>query len=508
MSRLSSNIIYNYISQGYTALVGVVFIPYFIKSLGNEAYGLVGFFVSLQAWFLLLDMGLSAVVLRETTKYAVSGNKENSNKLEFASLCYFLNVLFCVVSIVIVTGFYFANDYFSDSWFRYQELDRYDVKFSLFAMGLFISAKWLGGLYRGVVWGVEDFKNISKTNILTATLRYLLVVLIFYLYKADIKIFFIVQVFAGLVELLLLYLLYKKIVPKEGASLKDGFTILRSRMGFAAYAGLGMVLYVISTQFDKIYLSRVLTLDSYGVFSFAIVFATLINMIAAPVQHSFQPRITNYYLTQSRREFFAYYRKVFSLFSIVMIVVCGCVVIVSVPVFQLLGYSAVETYELCSVVFLYSCGNALFAVTSMSYFMQYSQGVLKYHFFGVLVFSFCYVFFILVFTKDYGYKASGFFWVLLNLFYMVFWLPYINKKLLSEYSLNIYLFDVAKTIVLPMIFLLGVSYGLVYFLSENIYYSSLISLIFMIIYVFLNFILHHDFLREAVDDFFSRNRKQ
>ena len=39
--------------------MGLVFVPVYIKYLGIESYGLIGFFASLQAWFALLDMGMT-----------------------------------------------------------------------------------------------------------------------------------------------------------------------------------------------------------------------------------------------------------------------------------------------------------------------------------------------------------------------------------------------------------------------------------------------------------------
>lgn len=52
---LKSNIAANYASQLYTTLIGIVLVPLYLQYMGTEAYGLVGFFVMLQAWFNLLD---------------------------------------------------------------------------------------------------------------------------------------------------------------------------------------------------------------------------------------------------------------------------------------------------------------------------------------------------------------------------------------------------------------------------------------------------------------------
>ncbi|MDE2060547.1 MAG: hypothetical protein KGL31_00010 [candidate division NC10 bacterium] len=42
------NIIANTLGRGWSMLMGLVFVPLYIKFLGMEAYGLIGFFATLQ----------------------------------------------------------------------------------------------------------------------------------------------------------------------------------------------------------------------------------------------------------------------------------------------------------------------------------------------------------------------------------------------------------------------------------------------------------------------------
>ena len=41
---LRNNLVANYLGHGWTALMGIAFIPWYIKLLGIEAYGLIGVF--------------------------------------------------------------------------------------------------------------------------------------------------------------------------------------------------------------------------------------------------------------------------------------------------------------------------------------------------------------------------------------------------------------------------------------------------------------------------------
>jgi O-antigen/teichoic acid export membrane protein len=65
---LKKNTIANYIGQFYTMFIGIFMLPFYLKYLGAEAYGLVGFFTMLMSWMALLDLGLSTTLARETAK--------------------------------------------------------------------------------------------------------------------------------------------------------------------------------------------------------------------------------------------------------------------------------------------------------------------------------------------------------------------------------------------------------------------------------------------------------
>lgn len=59
----------NYLGQFWVALMGMAFVPIYIKLIGVESYGLVGLFVLMQSVFTLLDLGMGPAVGREASKF-------------------------------------------------------------------------------------------------------------------------------------------------------------------------------------------------------------------------------------------------------------------------------------------------------------------------------------------------------------------------------------------------------------------------------------------------------
>ena len=63
------NIIANYASQIYVIVLGLAVVPLYLKYMGIEAYGLVGFFTMLQTWMTIFDFGLGPALGREASKF-------------------------------------------------------------------------------------------------------------------------------------------------------------------------------------------------------------------------------------------------------------------------------------------------------------------------------------------------------------------------------------------------------------------------------------------------------
>ena len=64
-SRVAQNIVAHFFGRAWGALLTIVLTAVHIEILGIEAYGLVGFFATLQVLLPILDMGLAAAINRK-----------------------------------------------------------------------------------------------------------------------------------------------------------------------------------------------------------------------------------------------------------------------------------------------------------------------------------------------------------------------------------------------------------------------------------------------------------
>jgi len=75
---LVPNIVANYLGQGWSAFIGVILIPVYVRYLGIEAYGLIGLFAVMQASIALLDMGMTPTLNREMARYTSHAHSPRS----------------------------------------------------------------------------------------------------------------------------------------------------------------------------------------------------------------------------------------------------------------------------------------------------------------------------------------------------------------------------------------------------------------------------------------------
>ena len=75
MSIVRRNIVANIAGRGWAALLSLAVFPVYIHFLGIEAFGLIGFFLSVTSILSLLDLGLGTALNRQFAQYSMQSGK-------------------------------------------------------------------------------------------------------------------------------------------------------------------------------------------------------------------------------------------------------------------------------------------------------------------------------------------------------------------------------------------------------------------------------------------------
>jgi O-antigen/teichoic acid export membrane protein len=105
---MKRNIIANVVGQAWSLLLSLVVVPFYIKYMGIEGYGLVGFYFTLQAIFnSFLDFGLSVTITREIARYSVAPDKaaQTRDLVRSLEIVYWSIGLFLGVAVILGASF-------------------------------------------------------------------------------------------------------------------------------------------------------------------------------------------------------------------------------------------------------------------------------------------------------------------------------------------------------------------------------------------------------------------
>ncbi|MGH8552477.1 MAG: lipopolysaccharide biosynthesis protein, partial [Methylococcales bacterium] len=165
---LKKNTIANYLGQGWTALMGLAFVPIYIQFLGVEAWGLVGFMSMMQAWLTLLDMGLAPTLLREMARFQAAEHCAQSIR----NLLRSFELIYAVIAMTIVASLWFIAPWFAVHWIQSAHLSEPVVARAIGIMGVVLAARMMEQAYRGAIQGAQRQVWLNAAQSLLATLRW------------------------------------------------------------------------------------------------------------------------------------------------------------------------------------------------------------------------------------------------------------------------------------------------------------------------------------------------
>lgn len=427
-SSLKKNIVFNYASQLYVTGVGILVLPLYIKYMGAEAYGLVGFFTMLQAWFNLLDIGLTPTIGRETARYY--GGVMSA--VAYRQLFRALSLIFLMIAIMGGGILWLASGMIATDWININALDFSSVVISLKIIAVSVSLRWMGGLFRGVITGSEHLIWLSIFNSLIATLRFLFVFISMWVYGFTPLVFFLHQLAVAGLEIIGLWMMCGKLLPDKrnlDAEIGWSFQPVKSVLKFSLSIAFTSSVWVLVTQTDKLVLSGVLSLTEYGYFSLAVLVANGIMVISGPVSSAVMPRMARLHAEGLHQDLLIIYNNATQLVS----VTAGSASIVIAFFAEPLLYAWTGNQELsiqaAPILRLYAIGNGFLAVAAFPYYLQYAIGNLRYHVVGNIMLVIVLIPSIVITASYFGGVGAGYVWAVLNGLFLFTWVGFVHHKL-------------------------------------------------------------------------------
>lgn len=453
---LKKNIIANYVSQIYVTLIGILLLPIYIKYMGSEAYGLVGFFAMLQAWFGVLDLGLSPTISRETARYqggAISA-------LAFRQLYRALTVIFMSVALFGGGALFLLSNVIATKWLNLEKLPVDDVVIAVQIMALSVALRWMCSLYRGVVTGTEHLVWLSGCNAFIATLRFVGVFVSMWYFGFTPFVFFVHQFFVALIEILILAIKTQQLLPSKKSLTQNigwSFNPIKSVLKFSLTIAFTASVWVFVTQTDKLVLSGILSLENYGYFTLAVLVANGIMMTSGPISSAIMPRMARLNAEGKHEEMINIYRQATQLVAIVAGSAAITLVVTAKPLLIAWTGDSHLADQAAPILRLYAAGNLFLCIAAFAYYLQYAKGNLRYHLIGNAGLVVILIPSIIFSATHFGGIGAGYVWLIMNALFLFVWVAYVHHKLEPNLHLK-WLFNDALKILLPSLLIAPIAF--------------------------------------------------
>ena len=445
---LKINILANYASQIYVTLIGIVMVPMYVRYIGAEAYGLVGFFAMLQVWFNLLDMGLTPTMARETARF----NGGATDALNLRRLLRAMEGIFIVVAVLGGASMMAASGAIAASWLKVQQLPLIEVQHAIMLMALIVALRWVCGLYRGAINGFERLVWLSGFNIAVATARFVLVIPFFIYVGTSPTEFFSYQLVLALIEVVVLVTQTYRLLPKVTAAKRTPWqwAPLRGVLKFSLSIAFTGSVWVLVTQTDKLVLSKLLPLSEYAYFTLAVLVAGGVGVISGPISGALLPRMSKLAAAGDDDGLIRLYRNATQLVGVIAIPTALMLAFFSEKVLWAWTGDADIVRQAAPVLTLYALGNGILALGAFPYYLQFAKGDLRLHMIGNGFFVVLLIPTLIWATINFGVIGAGWAWLVANTAYFLAWVPKVHSRFVKGLHTKWLLRDVGAIVLLTV----------------------------------------------------------
>jgi O-antigen/teichoic acid export membrane protein len=449
---VNRNIIANYIGQFYSFFIGIVILPLYLEYLSPEGYGLVGFFTVFVSLMMLLDVGLTSTLSRESARLRDSVN----NLIKLKELTRSIEFVFILISIAMLTIVYISSDLIVENWLIIETLSHDIVNYCIILMSIIMVIKWYVGIYQGIIVGLERQVWLNVFKIAINSLRFIGSFLLIKYISNSILSFFIYQLFVIVIEYLIVRRKIYSLLPKTN-NLPFSINPIKKVAKFALGMAYTSSIWIVYIQLDKLLLLHYIPLSEYGFFTLIAVISGAIIQSTAPVSLALLPRLSFLLKSNKKDEMLSLYHKGT---KIVSILVMSVVTVISLFSYELLyawtgNKEAAEWSE--QILVWYVIGSGILAIGAFQYYLQYAYGELKYHIRINTIFPIIALPIIFFSVESYGALGASIAWFSIQLVSFIFWPAFIHNKFAKGHHKDWLFKDIFPSVLMSSIFVVVIN---------------------------------------------------
>ena len=495
MSKVKHNILANYFGSIWQMAMGVLFVPLYIKFLGIESYGIIGFFASLQAALFILDLGLSTTFSREIARLAPTRSSDSAirNSLATFSRAYW------IIAIIAGAAFIALSPLFAGHWLKAQHTSSSVIRDATVLMGLSIIVRWPGTIYSGGINGLQKQVLNNVITIIMSTIRGGGVVLLLWLVSPTLSAFFLWQIGCNLAQTIIYAIALQVELRGVPGKARFDWGVLRQTWKFST-GMLGInILSTILSQTDKILLSKLVSLEQFGYYTLAGTVAGLLFVFIGPITSAIFPRFTELVALREETSLAAVFHLSCQFVSFVVFPLWVLMALFPKELLFLWTHDSSLAKNAGPVLSLVATGNMLNLMMHMPFQIQMAYGYTKL----VMIINSISVVFIVplifILVHKFGIKGGASVWIILNGSYVLIAIHFFFRKFLKNEKWRWYFNDMARFAVPCFLSGFVVKY-FSHFFPQSRFSDFCVISVLMVVCTGVMFIVMSRFTRQQIFD--------
>ena len=475
----------------WVTALAILAVPMYLRYLGLEAFGIIGFFIALQSAMVVFDFGLSATLTKKLAQLDDSRSELESarNLMRSAEMIYF----FVGCSVLVVLAL--SSTAMSSNWSLDTAHGGRNLSLVVLLAAISLAITWPTALYSAALIGLHEIKSLSFTLALSAAVRTGLSVLAA-MQTLDITYFFTAQLFGSVVQTLWLKRLAWRHLILQGHGSKFS---KKSLIGTAAFTGdmaLIAIFSIVLSQGDKLLLGQLLSLSDFGIYSLAATAAAGLYVLTAPFFSAFYPYFAKL-LSGDLKLVGNAYRLSSELMACCVLPLAAVLVVFSYEVLWVWSGDTAVSHRAADVLRLLSAGTAINGLLLIPYAYQIAAGKTRLPLImsgAALLVTMPALWFL---AKSHGVNGAAYVWFAVNLGLLIVWPYCMHQKILKEHMRWWY----GRAVVFPVLASVALTVSLMYLAPGSM--TRVFTMLFLVTVVIANFVVLLLLLPKARRSIFS-----
>lgn len=427
MPRLRNNILANYAGQLWIAVMGVAFVPIYIRMLGAENFGLVGFMLSLQAISLLLDFGVGVFLGRELARRAHDPIQRGSIRQLIRTFEWLVWPTAAAIAIAITLG----SNVIAGHWLQSQQISHAGMVSAITTMGLAIALLWPTSFYASALAGLEQQPRLNAIAGIFATLRYAGVLPVLYFTEAGLQGFLWWYVIVATAQTVCTALVLWRLLPAAAAPPRFHLAELIDARHFALSIFAITATSLVLTQIDKLALSALRPLSELGYYTVAVTVSGGLGRMVQPMFNAIYPRMSRLVATGDHINLVALYHLASQCLAVVAAAIACILVFYAQDVLWLWTGDANLAALVAAPMAILVAGTALNGLMNVPYALQLAHGSTRLPLYCNLTALVLGIPFCILAVQHFGMVGAACLWLAINLSYVLIVMPIIHRRLLK-----------------------------------------------------------------------------